>query len=283
MNAMTVDLEDWFHSERPAEQWNGYSHRVRPCVETLLDLFREHGTRATFFVLGHVARRDPGIVREIARAGHEIAAHGERHGFVYRQSQQEFSRDVRNVRDRLEQIVSEPVLGYRAPFFSITRKSQWALAILREAGYRYDSSIFPVYNHRYGIPGACRVPHRIEVPGGGAIMEFPLSTWKVLGQNLPISGGVYFRFFPYEIIRKGFQTLNRQGDPGVFYIHAWEMDPDQPRLVLPPFLYARRYLRLRGVKTKLSRFLSDFRFCTLAELFRESEPETGATVPAGVS
>lgn len=282
-NAMTVDLEDWFHSERPTERWEDYSHRLRPSLETLIRLFDHHGVRATFFVLGHVAKRDPGLVREIARAGHEIAAHGEGHDFVYRQSEQEFSRDVRNVKDQLEQIISKPVLGYRAPFFSITCKSLWAITILREHGYRYDSSIFPVLNHRYGIRKACRVPHRIELPGGDFIMEFPPSTLKVLRQNLPISGGVYFRFFPYGIVRKGFQLLNQQGYPGIFYIHAWEVDPYQPRLTLAPFLYVRRYFRLGSVKAKLSRFLSEFRFGTIAELYREWASDSEKTVPANDS
>ncbi len=266
---MTVDLEDWYHSESPPERWDGYADRLQRPVGALLELFQAFHVRATFFVLGHVAEKNPGLVREIAGAGHEIAAHGDRHGFVYRQSEEAFARDVRTVKDRLEQIVAEPVVGYRAPFFSITNKSRWALSILRECGYRYDSSIFPVINHRYGIPGACRVPHRIELDGGSSIMEFPLSTQRVLGQNIPVSGGVYFRFFPYRIVRKAFRSLNREGTPGVFYIHAWEIDPRQPRLLLPPFLFLRRYHNLKGVREKLAQLLGDFEFRTLGELYRD--------------
>jgi polysaccharide deacetylase family protein (PEP-CTERM system associated) len=177
------------------------------------------------------------------------------------------------VKDRLEQIVSRAVLGYRAPFFSITERSRWALSVLGAEGYRYDSSIFPVINHRYGMRSACREPHRIELGGGASIVEFPLSTWRLLGQNVPVSGGVYFRFFPYGIVRQGFRALNRVGIPGIFYIHAWEMDPGQPRMLLPPFLFLRRYHNLGAVHGKLTRLLGDFDFRTLGELYRDRAPE----------
>lgn len=277
-NAMTVDLEDWYHSEVEPGLWPGLMHRIQEPIERLLDLFDRHQVRATFFVLGHVAEKDPDVVREIARRGHEIAAHGHIHQFAYRQSEQEFSDDIRSVKERLERTVGAPVIGYRAPFFSITRKSGWALRILSASGYRYDSSIFPVINHRYGIPDACRIPHRIDLDNGSSIMEFPLTTMRRLGQNLPVCGGVYFRFLPYGIIRRGFREHNAGGIPGVFYLHVWELDPGQPKLTLAPFLYVRRYFNLHGVEEKLKRLLTDFRFCTLRELY---ESYNGDGPPGG--
>jgi polysaccharide deacetylase family protein (PEP-CTERM system associated) len=244
VNAMTVDVEDYFQVsafERVVarDRWHEYESRVAANTDRLLGIFAEFGVRATFFVLGWVADRDGSIVRRIADAGHEVASHGHGHRLVYDQTPEEFREDVRRARRVLQDLSGQPVNGYRAPSFSITERSLWALDVLSEEGYTYDTSIFPIRHDRYGIPNAPRHAFRVGVgrPFRGAIenepglLEIPASTIRLFGTNLPVAGGGYFRLLPYWWTRFGIKRLNEvEGKPAVFYVHPWEVDPGQPRL-----------------------------------------------------
>lgn len=265
-NALTVDLEDWYHGiELPPERWPECQDRVVPTVARLLELFEEHGVRATFFVLGEVAERHPDLVREVATAGHEIGTHGTSHEFVYRQGPERFREDIQRSLDLLRGCGCDEVVGHRAPYFSITRDSLWALPILRELGLLYDSSIFPISNYRYGIPGAERWPHEVQV-NGDSLFEFPISTWTVGGRTIPVAGGAYFRLLPYSLTRRGIAAINRAGRPAVFYLHPWEIDPDHPRIPLPRRISMTHYANLGRTEPRLRRLLADFQFAPMAEV-----------------
>jgi polysaccharide deacetylase family protein (PEP-CTERM system associated) len=228
-----------------------------------MNLFEDRGVTATFFVLGWVAERQPDLVAEIASRGHEVACHGYSHQLVYNQEPDVFYEETRRAKDILEDIVGTPVLGYRAASYSITQRSRWALDMLVELGFVYDSSIFPVRHDRYGIPGSPRLPYRMEV-GEGSLVEFPLSTARVLGANLPVAGGGYFRLYPYFVTRAGLRSVNRsQGAPFVFYLHPWEIDPEQPRVKVGGLSRFRHYNNLDRCETRLTRLLGDFRFTTM--------------------
>jgi polysaccharide deacetylase family protein (PEP-CTERM system associated) len=265
-NALTIDFEDWYQGlEIPHTQWGGYEDRIPAVAERLLGLLAEADVRGTFFILGSVAERHPELVRAIADAGHEVATHGYSHTLVYKMSPREFREDLRRSLDVLQELTGLPVLGHRAPFFSITRESLWALEILAECGIRYDSSVFPVVNHRYGIPDAPRWPYPLDL-GGQAILEFPLSTYRVLGRNIPVAGGAYFRIFPYAFTRWGFRRINRRGRAAVFYLHPWEIDPDHPRIPLPRRIARTHYYNLQATEGRLRRLLADFRFAPMKEV-----------------
>jgi polysaccharide deacetylase family protein (PEP-CTERM system associated) len=263
MNVMTIDLEDWYHclDEDPAN-WHLYEDRVVIEVQRILEILKSNQTRVTFFVLGYVAERHPELIREIHRAGHEIGCHGYEHRFIYRQSPLEFESDVRRAANLLFAITGEPILSYRAPYFSITQKSLWALTVLRDLGFKYDSSIFPVRNHRYGIPGAPRLPFKTEE----GILEFPISTFPFVNLNIPFAGGIYFRFFSYRFVRSLCRRLNARGESIIFYLHPWELDDEQPRIPLPAALRLRHYWKLDQTAGKLDRLLQDFRFAPMREM-----------------
>ena len=265
-NALTIDLEDWYHGlEIPQHAWSGYEDRVVAPTDRLLEILGAAGTRATFFVLGSVAERHPKLVETIASAGHEIATHGHSHTLVYRQSRDVFRDDLTRSISTLESLTGRRVLGHRAPFFSITRESLWALDVVAEVGLSYDSSIFPVSNYRYGIPDAPRWPHRRQA-GDRALIEFPISTWRVMGRNIPIAGGAYFRIFPYSLTRRGLRAINRSGKPAVFYLHPWELDPEQPRIPLPRRIGVTHYVNLRATERRFRRLLHDFEFGPMNEV-----------------
>jgi len=265
-NALTVDLEDWYQGlEIPHTDWSGFEDRLAPGTTRLLRIFADAGVRATFFVLGFVAERHPGLVRNIVAAGHEVATHGYSHTFVYRQTPEVFRAELSRSIRLLEDLTGKPVIGHRAPFFSITRASLWALEILGELGIRYDSSIYPVLNYRYGIEDAPRWPHPVEV-GKGTLTEFPITTWRLMGRNLPIAAGAYFRLYPYAFTRLGFRAVNRQGKPAVFYLHPWEVDPDHPRIHLPPRIALTHYVNLGATERRLRRLLGDFAFAPMSEV-----------------
>jgi polysaccharide deacetylase family protein (PEP-CTERM system associated) len=267
LNAMTIDFEDWYQGlEIPIEGWHRFEDRMELAGRRILELLAEAKTRGTFFVLGAVAERHPGLVRQIAAGGHEIASHGHSHTLVYRQSPQDFREELRRSIGMLEEIAQAPVVGYRAPFFSITNDSRWALDVLVEEGIRYDSSVFPTRNPRYGIPDAPRWPHMIETKGG-PIQELPLSTWEVRGHRVPVGGGAYFRIWPYAVTRKAFRGLNRQSRPALFYLHPWELDPDHPRIALPKRIGLTHYVNLKATKTRLERLLREFAFAPVREVF----------------
>jgi polysaccharide deacetylase family protein (PEP-CTERM system associated) len=266
VNALTIDFEDWYQGlEIPHADWAGYEDRIEPVGHRLLNLLDETGTRATFFVLGYVAERHPAIVREIAARGHEIATHGYSHSFIYDQTPEMFRREMSRAIDHLEDTTGQKVLGHRAPFFSITRQSLWALEVLGELGIRYDSSIFPVLNYRYGIESAPRWPYKIEA-GARQLTEFPISTWRLFGRNIPVAGGAYFRIYPYSFTRRAFQAINREGHPIAFYLHPWEIDPAQPRIPLPRRIALTHYFNLGATEGRLRRLLKDFNFAPMREV-----------------
>ena len=278
LNAMSVDVEDYFQVSAfdgsvARSSWEGRESRVEANTTRLLDLLDEFGVRGTFFVLGWVAHRHPRLVRDIAGRGHEIASHGYGHRLVYDQTPEAFREDVRRAKGLLEDAGGAPVGGYRAPSFSVTAASLWALDILLEEGHWYDASIFPIRHDRYGIPDAPRHPHRRELKGG-SLMEMPGATVRVGPLNLPIAGGGYFRILPYAWTRWGMARLNRrEGQPAVFYVHPWEIDPDQPRLPAGRLGRFRHYRNLHRTEGRLRSLLADFRFGTVASLLR-ARPET---------
>jgi polysaccharide deacetylase family protein (PEP-CTERM system associated) len=229
----------------------------------LLAIFQQSGVQGTFFVLGWVAERYPQLIKDIAACGHEIACHGLSHRLVYEQSPKEFHEETLRSKNLLEDITGSAVLGYRAASYSIVRESLWALDVLVELGFVYDSSIFPVRHDRYGIPDAERIPHRMSTPCGAFIVEWPLATANILGFRLPVAGGGYFRLLPYWLSRWGLASINRSElQPFIFYLHPWEIDPAQPRVAASWLSRFRHYSNLGKCEGRLRRLLSDFRFGT---------------------
>jgi polysaccharide deacetylase family protein (PEP-CTERM system associated) len=265
VNALTIDLEDWYQGlQIPMADWSPYEDRVVPATERLLALLSEAQVKATFFTLGFVAKQHPELVRRVADEGHEIATHGYSHSLIYELEPAQFRDELRRSVGVLEELSGQAVLGHRAPFFSITKRSLWALDILAEEGFRYDSSIFPVRNWRYGIEDAPRWPHRPIA--GMEMIEFPMSTCRIRDRNLPMTGGAYFRIYPYALSRWLLDAINRQGRPGVFYLHPWELDPGHPRIELPRKVAMTHYFNLRSTKERLTRLLRDFSFAPMREV-----------------
>jgi polysaccharide deacetylase family protein (PEP-CTERM system associated) len=229
----------------------------------LLDLLAERGVRATMFILGCVAEAHPGLVRELAAAGHEIASHGWDHRRVTEQTPEEFRGSVRRTKIFLEDLTGAPVLGFRAPSFSIVPGGEWALDILVEEGYLYDSSLFPVRRRGYGYPGGQRDPHWLERPVG-RLAEVPPATLRRWGGNFPAAGGGYLRLLPPWLIRSAFLDAERRGVPATFYIHPWELDPDQPRLAVSWPTRLRHYGGLQGCASRVRHLLHEFSFQPIA-------------------
>lgn len=265
VNAMSIDVEDYFHVSAfdrvvPRDDWDRLESRVVGNTERLLDLFAEFGVRSTFFVLGWVAERHPALVASIADRGHEVASHGYAHRLIYEQTPSAFREDVRRAKRVLEDASGRRVVGYRAPSFSVTTRSLWALDVLADEGHEYDSSIFPIRHDRYGIPDAAREPHRIQC-GPHALVEVPGSTTRIGAMNLPVAGGGYFRLLPYSWTRWGIRRVNtHESRPVVFYLHPWEVDPDQPRFPVGRVTRFRHYRNLERTEQRLRRLLTDFRF-----------------------
>jgi polysaccharide deacetylase family protein (PEP-CTERM system associated) len=289
VNAMTVDVEDYFHVSVfdgviPRSQWGTLESRVCGNTSRLLDMFAEHGVRATFFILGWVAERAPDLVARIAAGGHEIASHGYGHRLVYDQTHGAFREDVRRAKALLEEAAGMGVQGYRAPIYSIVPRSLWALDVLIEEGYTYDSSIFPIRHDRYGIPVSGRHAYPVE-RHAGRIVEVPASTTQCGPLNLPVAGGGYFRLLPYEWTRWGISRVNAQeGRPAVFYIHPWEVDPDQPRLPCSMLSRVRHYRNLHQTEPRLRRLLKEFRWGPMRNLLPSLAPQhvhdgAGAALP----
>jgi len=272
-NALTVDVEDYFQVSAFADsvnrhEWDNHSLRVEQNTHKLLDLFDEYQIKATFFVLGWVAERAGKLILEIAARGHEIACHGYSHQLVYNQSPEEFRQETVRAKSILEDIIQQPVRGYRAASYSITRRSLWALDILVEAGFDYDSSIFPIRHDRYGIPDSPEFPYTIDTPAGNKLVEFPLSTAKLLKYRLPVAGGGYFRLYPYWLSRAGLRQINSRQKPFIFYLHPWEVDPEQPRISANWFSRFRHYNNLDKCESRLHRLASDFRFSTVEKVLK---------------
>ena len=272
-NALSVDVEDYFQVEAFAsairrEDWGSFPCRVEANTDRAMRVFEEAGVRATFFVLGWVGERFPALVRRIVDGGHELASHGSMHQPVFNLSPEAFRRDVRQCRQRLEDIAGAPVRGYRAPSFSIGRDTPWAFEVLAEEGFVYSSSVFPIRHDVYGWPEAPRLPFR---PHRGAILEIPMSTVRLFGQNLPCSGGGYFRLLPYAWSRWALRRRNTaEAQPAVFYLHPWELDPAQPRIAGAPWRSrARHYTNLRRTEPRLRKLLREFRWAPIASVFAE--------------
>jgi len=284
---MSIDVEDYFHVSAfdgivPRTQWDGMESRVVANTHRLLAIFAEYGVLSTFFVLGWVAERFPALVRAIADEGHEIASHGYAHRLIYDQTPDAFREDVRRAKALLEDASGRAVAGYRAPSYSITPRSLWALDILADEGYSYDSSIFPIRHDRYGIPVSDRKPYRIT-RAAVTLTEVPGSTTRIGPLNLPIAGGGYLRLLPYWWAHWGISRLTRREQlPVVFYLHPWEIDPEQPRLSAGRLSRLRHYRNLSKTETRLRQLLKDFRFDTVATIIERanlSQPDSTMAMP----
>lgn len=280
LNAMTVDVEDYFQVEAfartvPRASWDSFPSRVEANTDRILDQLAQAGVRGTFFTLGWVAERHPALVRRIVAAGHELASHGHGHARVATLTPDEFRADIIRAKHLLEDIGGVPIAGYRAPTFSIGPATPWAYPILAETGHRYSSSIYPVRHDLYGAPNAPRFPHQVA---GGALWEVPMTTLHMRGQNLPIAGGGYFRLLPYAVFRRGLARFHRAEHRGaMFYTHPWEIDPGQPRIAGASRLSRlRHYLNLARTAPRLDRLLRDFAWGRMDEVF----PEIAAPVSA---
>jgi len=275
-NALTFDIEEYFHAEVFArtlspEEWPSLASRVVDTTERLLDILDYADVRATFFVLGWIADRYPTLVQDIAGRGHEIACHGYGHQMIHRQSRLEFAKDLQQAKTAIEDAAGVAVIGYRAPTFSVVRETLWSLEVLWEAGFLYDSSIFPIAHDRYGIPDAPRFPHRVPITNGHGIAEFPLSTISVLGRRLPVAGGGYFRLLPYRVTRRAIRHLNdRERQPAIVYLHPWELDVHQPRVRVGWLSRFRHSVNTHSTEGKLRRLLSDFRFAPVRDILAGS-------------
>jgi polysaccharide deacetylase family protein (PEP-CTERM system associated) len=265
-HAFTVDVEDWYQGI-PIESGlkSRCERRLHRGVDTLIEMLAERNVLGTFFLLGPVAKEFPEVVRRIADAGHEVGCHGWSHDLLYTMTPERFREETRRAVGAISSITGRPVTAYRAAYFSLTRASYWALEELAALGFQYDSSIFPVNNWRYGIPDFDPRPQWIETRSGG-IYELPITVRRVLGRNLPATGGAYFRIYPYEVTRANLKALEHEGRPLVFYLHPWELDPGHPRV---PFAWKARvthYVNLDSTERKLRRLLDEFEFGTLGEV-----------------
>jgi polysaccharide deacetylase family protein (PEP-CTERM system associated) len=272
VNALSVDVEDYFqvsafetHVSR--DDWDHRPHRLEASVDRILERLADYDVKATFFTLGWVAVRYPGLVRRIVEEGHELASHGWEHTRVNQQSQQQFRADAWRTRSELEQTGGCPVIGYRAPSFSIGRRNLWALQVLDETGYRYSSSIYPIHHDLYGMPDAGRFQFR--PCGDSQFLEIPVTTLELAGRKVPCGGGGYFRLFPYAFSRWALRRVNRRdGESCIFYFHPWEVDPLQPRQPgLATKTRLRHYLNLHRMDERLTRLLRDFRWGRVDEVF----------------
>jgi len=269
----TVDVEEHFQVSAfedavPRSRWAAFPSRVLKNTEVLLELLAEHGSRATFFVLGWLAEQRPEVVRRIAQAGHEVASHGWWHYRVNRIDRETFREEVRRSKAILEELVGAPVEGFRAPSFSITPGYEWAFDLLIEEGYQYDSSVFPIRRPGYGYPGSPRWRYRIDRPAG-SLLEFPMATLGIGPIRIPAAGGGYLRHMPLAVIRRAFREAGRSGEPGTFYVHPWEVDPDQPRLPVGRLTTLRHYGGLEKTLPRLRALLGEFRF-TSVRAWREA-------------
>ena len=287
VNMMTVDVEDYFHVSAfdgvvSRDTWDTQERRVEANTDRLLGIFADAQIRATFFVLGWVCERMPALVQRIAASGHEIASHGYGHRLVYEQTQSAFRDDIRRSKALLEHAASRAVVGYRAPSFSVTQKSLWALDVLIEEGFRYDASIFPIRHDRYGIAVSPRTPYVVQ-SAAGSVVEIPGSTVRLGRMNVPVAGGGYFRILPYRWTRWGMARLNRvDRQPAIFYLHPWEIDPDQPRFDMPAWRRFRHYRNLRHTEHRLRALLREFSFSSVSEVLFGNAPGAELSFPVEV-
>lgn len=263
-HCLTFDVEEHFQvsafdSPEQRGRWDRLESRVERNTERLLEVLGGRGIRATFFVLGWVAERHPALIRSIVEAGHEVASHGYAHEMITRQTPEQFRQDIGKAKQILEDVAGAAVTGYRAPSFTIVERTKWALQVLVEEGYRYDSSIFPIRHDRYGMPGAQPHRHRLDTPSG-PIWEVPPATVQLACARWPVAGGGYFRLLPYPVLRLLLKRAEAELEPLVMYLHPWEIDPEQPRMQGSCVSRFRHYLNLDKTESRLLRLLADFRF-----------------------
>jgi polysaccharide deacetylase family protein (PEP-CTERM system associated) len=270
VNALTVDVEDYFQvsafeNHIPRSEWERLPCRIEANVERILDLFDERATKATFFTLGWIAKRYPGLVRRISDAGHEVASHGSSHRRASDQTPDDFLADIGDAKVLLEDLTGQPVRGYRAPSFSVGPANAWAFDAIAQAGYRYSSSVYPIRHDHYGAPTSPRFAHEI-VPG---LLELPVATVRMFNMNLPAGGGGYFRLLPYAVSRWSLQRIQQvDAQPAMFYFHPWEIDPAQPRIAgVSARTRFRHYLHLDRMQARLARLLEDFRWGRADRIF----------------
>jgi len=279
INALTIDVEDYYMVSAFAdvvkfEDWPRYESRVTRNTHVLLDVLNESGVKATFFVLGWIGERYPDLVRDIHAAGHEVACHGYNHRLIYHLTPEQFREDAHKAKGILEDIIGTPVIGYRATSYSIVKKTLWALDILIEEGFLYDSSIFPIHHDRYGIPGSDRFSHTIRRESG-TLREFPPSTYRVLNQNIPVAGGGYFRLFPARITKAAIKQINEnENKAAIIYVHPWEIDESQPRLKSSLLSKFRHYVNLHTTVPKLRACIKEFKFNPLRKMYH-ADQDTG--------
>ncbi len=277
VNAFTVDVEEHFQvaalkNEFAPQGWSEQKSRVVENTSRILDILSQHEVQGTFFVLGWVADRHPKLVRKILSAGHEVASHGQSHQLIYDQDPAVFRDETVRAKKTLEDIAGVEVSGYRAASYSITRDSVWALDVISEAGFRYDSSVVPARHDLYGLVGAPVTPHKIRLKNGSELCEFPPSTVRLAGRRLPIGGGGYFRLFPYWFTRWGLRSINKSGSqPFSFYTHPWEIDTAQPRVETNWKSRFRHYVNLHKCEPRLHRLLTDFEFSTMSAVIERLE------------
>ena len=277
-NAMTVDVEDYFQVQAFANvidrgTWEGIPCRVEANMDHILRAFDRAGVKGTFFTLGWIADRHPGVVRAIVAAGHELASHGYGHARADGQTPEAFRDDVRRAKATLEDLGGVAVQGYRAPTFSIGPRNPWAFDVLAEEGYRYSSSIYPVRHDLYGVPDAPRFPYK---PAAGPLLEIPMTTVRLGGRNLPCAGGGYFRLMPYALFRLALRRFNQaEQAAGVFYFHPWEIDPAQPRVAAAPRMSRfRHYVNIAAMPGRLERLLRDFAWDRMDRVFAPAMAES---------
>lgn len=278
LNALTIDVEEYFQvslfeQAAPPAAWESYPRRAAESVRRLLDLLARKNTHATFFVLGWVARRERGLMREIAAGGHEIASHGYAHRRLHTLSPEDFRADLAAARDAIQDACGVRVEGFRAPSWSIDASTVWALDVLCEEGYRYDSSIFPVRSDRYGWPERPRFPHLLRREAG-SIVEVPPAATRALGTNVPVAGGGWLRHLPPALMHWGLHRMNAvEKIPAVVYLHPWEIDPAQPRVPAPALARLRHYRNLGEVFPRLSTLLDTFEFGTISRMLESHPPQ----------
>ncbi len=277
-HALTFDVEEFFQVEAARrsgvcpEDWDGYESRIERPMDTILEMLADRDVRATFFMLGWVARRRPGLVRRVSQAGHELASHGMSHRMVTELTREEFRAELTESRSLLQDLSGQPVEGYRAPTFSITPATSWAVDVLAETGYRYDSSMFPVMHDRYGMVGAPQWRHRAIGPGGGEVLEIPPLTLRWLGRNWPVGGGGYLRLLPAWVVERGILAADRQGQSAMMYLHPWELDPDQPILPMNARNRWRHRVGLARTGRKLGKLMERHRFGPACQFLDDGRP-----------
>jgi polysaccharide deacetylase family protein (PEP-CTERM system associated) len=283
IHCLSFDVEEHFQvsafwSDARRQEWDQYESRVERNTRSLVELLGKHGVKATFFILGWVAERHPELVKSLAAQGHEVASHGYGHELVTTQSPEQFRQDVRVAKKILEDLTGSPVVGYRAPSFSITSETEWALSILIEEGYQYDSSIYDRFRRteKGRLSGEM---YQVDTSAGG-IWEVPPSTYKALGFQIPVAGGGYFRLFPYAVSRTLLRRLESQGGTLVIYLHPWEIDPQQPRMDGPWLSQIRHYLNLGKTQARLSQLLADFKFGSIRDIVASQREMDRATYSA---